>query len=240
MKTILFIFNFCLLLIGIGIITVTVYPSIVGHLDHIDELKSAVDSYKNIFFPSTELIIIGSIISLISFYGCCGAATKNTFYLKIYAALNLVVIVGLIVITVIGYYKFKDLTSNDVENFIGNNFNSNKYNDSKSLIDLLQSSNECCGVSGKESYGNTKDFPLSCCTKNYTDNVNDCYENAYQTNCTAKVPEVLQRFNTTIDKVKKILLYIALGAGIIELVAIIFSLKLAQSITNTKRRSYGV
>ncbi|XP_044018603.1 23 kDa integral membrane protein-like [Aphidius gifuensis] len=238
MKITLFIFNFILLLIGIGIICVAVRPSIIGEFDGIEELKAVTDTLKDIRFPTTELIIVGSFISLVSFYGCCGAATKSTFCLKLYTAFNLIIIGGLIVTTAICYYQYKDITKNDVEKFIADNFNNDKYNGSKTIINLVQSSQYCCGKTGKEDYGNTVNFPLSCCPRNYTE-INTCYENAYKVSCISKVVEVLHEFNTDIDKVKKSLLYISLGSGITEIVTSIFAMSLAQSISNDRRRSFG-
>lgn len=70
-------------------ISVAVRPSVINEFDRIAELKDTLDNIKNIRFPTTELIIVGSFISLVSFYGCCGAATKSTFCLKLVSALKI-------------------------------------------------------------------------------------------------------------------------------------------------------
>ncbi|CAD1473395.1 unnamed protein product, partial [Heterotrigona itama] len=55
---------------GLGILTlgVIVHLRVTEVTDHID---------TNLTFPSITLIVIGSIIFVISFFGCCGAIRES-------------------------------------------------------------------------------------------------------------------------------------------------------------------
>ncbi|XP_044019364.1 23 kDa integral membrane protein-like [Aphidius gifuensis] len=213
------------------------HPSIIDEFDRIEELKSVTDTLKNIRFPTTELIIVGSFIFVVSFYGCYGVVTKNTLCLKLYAVFCLMIIGGVAVIAAIGYYQYKDITTKDVEKLIADNFNKEKYNSTKSIIDLVQSTLGCCGNSDKDDYSNTENFPLSCCPK---ENSKTCYNDAYKTGCSnitkTKASDAL---NEIVYKVKKLFLPIAISVGIIELISMLFALNLAHYIKH-KLENYSV
>ncbi|WP_395241759.1 hypothetical protein, partial [Salmonella sp. s51933] len=78
-------FNFIFVLVGLaGIITGTILR--IKYDDYIN-LTS-----KNIGGVSILLIILGGIIFLVAFLGCCGAMKKNTIMLTIYVVLLVVVL----------------------------------------------------------------------------------------------------------------------------------------------------
>ncbi|KAL6429212.1 hypothetical protein ACFW04_008142 [Cataglyphis niger] len=72
-KYLLFIFNFIFVLCGLAILVVGVLVRI-GDQKYAEEMK---DITGDLAFPSIALIVIGSIIFVIAFFGCCGAIRES-------------------------------------------------------------------------------------------------------------------------------------------------------------------
>ncbi|XP_044004100.1 tetraspanin-6-like [Aphidius gifuensis] len=147
---------------------------------------------------------------LVSIFGLISAAKKSIYCLKLYAAMNVMVIGGLIITTLIGFSRFEDAASKSIEEFISVNFNSDKYNERKTMIDDLQQSIKCCGNTGMENY---EFLPSSCCV------LEDCHSGFVYEGCNTKILEIVNEYSQTeLFEIQKIsLIVIAVIAGAIEL-----------------------
>ncbi|XP_069937584.1 CD151 antigen-like [Cherax quadricarinatus] len=164
-KYLVFFFNLLFFLSGLALI-------IMGGI-----AQGFFSSYMQFFdgkyeTPAIGLIILGSIILVISFFGCCGAKKENVFMLRIFAFLMMVILVleFAAAITVA-------ILRPDIETLLKENMNKTmeNYGDDKSLVtkawDDLQKKHDCCGTSSYRDWEWTKygqnetvlGVPDSCC-----------------------------------------------------------------------------
>ena len=99
LKYIVFLFNFVFFLMGIGLIGIGAYIQInmSQYLDFLGE------TYLN---TSVILIIIGVVVLVVTFFGCCGACTENHCMLYTYGTLLALVLLAAIGVS-ITIYVFK-------------------------------------------------------------------------------------------------------------------------------------
>jgi len=162
-KYVIFLFNFVIFLVSVALIGMGAYIQVQMN-QYLDFLG---DTYLN---TSVILIIIGGVMLLISFFGCCGACTENPCMVYTYAAL-----MGLILLSSVGVaitiYVFKD----DVQEVITTGMKTGMTNYEKESFEgvteawnIVQSEFKCCGVEGYQDW-KTVDFgevPDFCCIEN--------------------------------------------------------------------------
>ncbi|XP_043596255.1 CD63 antigen-like isoform X1 [Bombus pyrosoma] len=226
-KYLLFIFNFIFAICGLAILTlgVIVHLQVSGITDHID---------TNLLFPSITLIVIGSIIFVISFFGCCGAIRESHCMTITFASFLLFI---LIVQVAVAVYVFVVVKNNDDKVDITENYekvfkNYGMNNDSTKMIDLVQSSLHCCGVySSKDFILHNRSIPPSCCglTEEQTCSSKDVYE----VGCVQELKRAISNAGTILGS-------LAIAIAGVELIGIVFALCLANSIRNAERRGYRV
>jgi CD63 antigen len=229
-KYLLFIFNFIFVLCGLAILVLGVLVQIGKQ--HYDERLDEIT--KNLTFPAITLIVIGCIIFIIAFLGCCGAIRENHCMIITFACLLLTILIIQVAVAIYvfvtvnnaGEIKFKDA-------YTINLFN--KYRDSeeeRKLVDTIQEGLQCCGVDSPQDFPRSLGIaiPGSCCGK--AESTCDPI-NAYKDGC-VKALEEFFKFSL------RILGGVALGIAAAELIGIIFALCLANSIKNAERRGYSV
>ncbi|XP_028842876.1 tetraspanin 35 [Denticeps clupeoides] len=230
LKVMMFIFNGIIFLAGAVILGVGIWVkvdsgSIIGFLN---KIPNATSELSQVLHVGYLLIVVGAVLVLLGFLGCCGAVKESKCMLLLFFIIVLVVFIaevaGAIVILV-----FKPLT--------------------ESLINQL-------GIQAKESiqkgYGNNSDITglwnatmetLKCCGfYNYTDFTGSpfvkttgfypqicCGAGSYCTlaNCTsAVIPGCLPKLVTFIDSNAVVIIGVALGIALLELSAMIVSMVL--------------
>lgn len=179
MKTLMFIFNGLVWILGIVLIIIGIVVMVEGQNwnDIIDGKTVPV---------SALLIVVGLVIAIIGFLGCCGAMKQNGPMLLIYAiALTIIILIQLV--AGILAFIFSDQATEIVTEGLDKGMR--EYGASESYsegIDYLQEIFECCGITDaadwslsadKATYwintGNhTNDTPDSCCVT-ITDNCGD-------------------------------------------------------------------
>lgn len=162
-KYIVFLFNFVFFLTSVALIGIGAYIQIhmTKYLDFLG------DSYIN---TSIILIIIGALMLIVTFFGCCGACTENHCMMYTYGTMLALILLSLIGVAVT-VYIFKD----DARELISKNMKDGmqSYNKSGSAgvtqtWDIMQSDFKCCGVNNYTEWFNVplftnKDVPDSCC-----------------------------------------------------------------------------
>ena len=92
-KYVIFLFNFVVFLCSVALIGIGAYIQVQMN-KYLDFLG---DTYLN---TSVILIIIGGVMLLISFFGCCGACTENPCMMYTYGTLLALILIALIGVTV--------------------------------------------------------------------------------------------------------------------------------------------
>ncbi|XP_050436074.1 CD63 antigen-like [Adelges cooleyi] len=227
-KYLLFFFNFIFALSGLAFLAygliIRYYSSKTDNLAN----QAAGDSAGLV---ALALIIIGSAVFVISFFGCCGAIRESHCMVTVYAMFLLtlfLVELAIVVYLYINQGKLEEITRSSMTSI----FNSySTKNESKAFVDEMQADFHCCGVDSPSDW-TTQGIPAlphSCCREDGGQGTTCSKTQAWQDGCMSKTIEVAKREGS---KLFKFVLGIAGG----ELVGIIFALCLASSIKNEERR----
>ncbi|KAJ8944205.1 hypothetical protein NQ318_014567 [Aromia moschata] len=196
-----------------------------------NDIENFIPDKYHLGLPPILLIIIGSIIFITAFFGCCGAIKENTCMLTTFAIILLTL---LIVQVAIGAYAFlqvgdtQDLRAS-VKQVVERSFL--EYNTTESVreeFDFLQVFLKCCGVDDPLDWKwEGGKVPDSCCSskKNCTTLSTDCYRKG----C---AESVYKWFKNGLD----LLGILAIAIASIEIIGAIFALCLSSSIKNQLRR----
>ncbi|XP_035741368.1 23 kDa integral membrane protein-like [Vespa mandarinia] len=225
-KYLLFIFNFIFSLCGLAILVIGILMQI-----NFNHYKEAIEN--NVTVPSLTFIVVGSIIFVIAFFGCCGAIRESHCMTITFASFLLTIFIVQVAIAIYAFVVFRESNLN-VKTTYSEVFK--HYWDSptqQEIVDIIQSNLECCGINSPtdfESFSN-KTIPWSCCNES---KFSQCeLIKSYQSGCASELKNFLVHAG-------KILGGIAIGIAAVELIGIIFALCLAQSIKNYERRGYRV
>ncbi|EDO30884.1 predicted protein [Nematostella vectensis] len=160
-KLLVFFFNFLFFLFGIALVGYGAYAEI--------KFGPYISISSNDFMSGSRLLIaVGCIITIIAFFGCCGAWKENKCMLILFFILLLIVLGLEIAAAVLGYIN-KDKIQSDLTDDIIRNIKEYPKNN-KAAIDAMQMDFECCGAKGPSDwtfYGQMKykAGPGSCCGK---------------------------------------------------------------------------
>uniref|UniRef100_A0A8C4SJ42 Tetraspanin n=1 Tax=Erpetoichthys calabaricus TaxID=27687 RepID=A0A8C4SJ42_ERPCA len=95
--------------------------------------------------PALMLIVIGSLMFVITFFGCLGALRDTSILLKIFAGIMLVVLILQITAAVLGFI-FSDLVVERAEALVERGISTYRDDlDLDNLIDFTQKKLQCCG-----------------------------------------------------------------------------------------------
>ncbi|XP_055538852.1 23 kDa integral membrane protein-like isoform X2 [Wyeomyia smithii] len=214
-KYVLFVFNLLCSLCGIALV-------VIGgvSLAKISEFEQISDEH-NIVAPSILFIVLGSIVFIIAFFGCCGAIRESYCMTTTYGFFLMVLIIGQIVIAALVFIYVGDAREAFKKGF-QRVFDQRDVPANRELIDTIQSNLQCCGVKSSLDYG--LNWPQSCCTSGtaplcipHTDG------------CSARLGEF-------IDSAGAVLGWVSLGVALVELIGLIAACCLANGIRNQQRR----
>ncbi|XP_054739207.1 23 kDa integral membrane protein-like [Anastrepha obliqua] len=219
-KYVLFIFNILFVVCGILLI---VFGSIL--VSHIQQVGSVAQTMEANSIP-IAILVLGSVIFIISFLGCCGAIRENTCCTMTYSVFMLVLFLAQIALIVLVWTQRVKLLNymNQVVSTIWN-----QHKTDPKVMDALQLTFNCCGLNGSTDYTfNLESIPNSCCGSSAVScSVLDAL----------KKPGCSAAFTNFWDKSIDIVRYAGLGVAAIELVAFIFACCLANQVRNTRRRA---
>ncbi|KAL1434323.1 hypothetical protein MTO96_011951 [Rhipicephalus appendiculatus] len=220
-KNLLFIFNFFFAISGIVIIVCG------GYSLHLFKKTGPVIGDDYVSAP-VILIVVGSIVFLVAFLGCCGAMQESYCMLMLFSVFLFLILVAEIAAGALGFvYKDK------VQNLAQDRFmqtlkdydreGEGKVTPVREAWDFIQHELKCCGVTGPSDWSNTKmgHPPGSCCTDG-----EDCKKQQstyYQKGC----------YNKVIDDLSQYAVYVGvagIGIGLIEIIGIIFACCLANQV----------
>jgi len=212
LQILIFIFNFIFFLSGIAVI-------VVGSLVIADENSYVALISNGVLQVSILLIVIGVIIMVITFFGCCGAMKQSKCMLYTYSALLCVIFICEFAGGISAFVYRADI-KNDVTEQLNSTiafYNASDPNNDYTIEwDNMQEALECCGAYNSSDWG--EDIPVSCrvVTSNSTSDI-------YTIGCIDAAIE-------TLDDNAALIGGIACGLAFVEILGIIFACCFATDI----------
>lgn len=217
-KYLMFLFNLLFALTGLFILT-------IGAI-----IQSSYHHYANFVDESVSvapilLIVVGSVVFIIAFFGCCGAVKENSCMVLTFSGFLILIFLLEIGIGIAGYVKHGQL-----EEILEKGFQSTLQNyehniDSKHAWNLIQAELDCCGIHGTQDWApifKNASLPRDCCSELPFNNVECTAHYAHQNGCLPRLLSILQT-NTLI------LGAVGVGIAIIQLLAVCFACCLSRA-----------
>lgn len=226
-KYLLFLFNLIFAITGIVFISVGAVILVVYN-----GYNNFVDSW---FFAAPVLmIIVGVIVFLVSFFGCCGAVKENHCMIITFSILLLLIFALELGAGIAGY-----MMRGEVSGMLQNRLNStlqtyNTKEDVRRSWDIMQHDLQCCGMNGFTDWNQYAGYPINIAPDSC------CNEIAAQAKCdlnslaTVYTEGCMKKLQSAIENNAMILGGVGIGVALIQLIGVIFACCLARSI----RREY--
>jgi CD63 antigen len=199
-KYIIILFNVVFVLTGLFLIGVGAYVQIDAK-EYISFLGS---SYLN---TPIILIVVGAVIFIIAFLGCCGAIKENKCMLYTYSTLLVLILLVEIGVGIAAFVlkgELKDVVTKHMNEGIANT------NDTSSW-DRVQETFKCCGVDDKDDWKKAgKLYPDSCCEVKSVGCGKDDSKPKFERGC-------LEQFETWFQELIVIIGVVALAFAVVQL-----------------------
>jgi len=234
-KYLLFVFNLLFAITGIALI---VTASIIQGL-----YSTYLDFLGNEFLSAPMLfIIVGVIIFLVAFFGCCGAMRENNCMMVTFA-----VFLGLIFVCEVAGGIAAYVLRSDVDVILTENmqkalhqYNAGGHEGVTHTWDVMQHEIQCCGVKNYTDWKNTtfsegKNVPDSCC-RDYTQGCGtNILVNPSQEEVDKRVYTVgcVTELGNQVEHKAGVFAGIGVGIAFIQLIGMIFACLLARAIRSS-------
>ncbi|CAO1340057.1 unnamed protein product [Diamesa serratosioi] len=218
----LFIFNLLCAVAGIALIVSGSIP-----LFKLEDIRDVLPDNNPAVVPIL-VIVLGSIVFTISFFGCCGAIRESQCMVSTYAVFLFVLVVGQVIIAVFAFVYTSDLAAAASAGFtvLWNGMIKGDMKN-KEAINTLQRGFHCCGLNSSSDWPAPPGIPQSCCLEG----IEICTsENAFKVGCSMMM-------NNLVTGSGLLIAWISISFGAVLLVGVIFACCLANSIRNVDRRS---
>lgn len=170
-KFLVFLFNFIFFLAGVAIIGLGSYMAIKMK-DYFDFLSTS-ELAPGVGVSSYIFIVVGVLVTIVSFLGCCAACTDNKCMMGSFAALMAVILIAEVgvAVTILMYKdKAKDVVSDAMIKGM-ENYGKTESGGVTKTWDEIQETFTCCGVTFPGDWANATSFqggdkdkaPDSCC-----------------------------------------------------------------------------
>uniref|UniRef100_UPI00358EEAE0 CD63 antigen-like n=1 Tax=Myxine glutinosa TaxID=7769 RepID=UPI00358EEAE0 len=164
-KYLVFLANFLFWLSGLGLI-------VVGVMAHLKYSVFSVLTGQSIDYLIFAIILIGAIIFVVAFFGCCGAVRENNWMITLFTVLLILIFVAELGAGIAAYI-FKQEVKDIIDERTKNTINLYPEEGEKS-VDFIQQKFNCCGGQDyKDWFGsaawvaktprNNDNVPDSCC-----------------------------------------------------------------------------
>jgi len=213
-KYLMFFFNFLFWLSGLALIIVGAYIKV----NYGDYLSYGDEDSTNFASVSVFIIVVGVIVFIIGFLGCCGAYKENYCMVTTFAVLLGIIFILEIVAGALGFAYRKKVeaeVTDMLDQAVSKYFNADQPG-AKELLDWAQQEFECCGRNVSSEYG-TKN---GTCTKG---GVASCYDNNSCTGGNLYKKGCQQGFVDFIRHNLAVVGAVALGIAFIQLLGIVFA-----------------
>lgn len=229
-KYLLFIFNFIFLITGIALISVGAY--VHSQFTHYFDFVGGSSLSAPIL-----LIVVGSIISVVAFFGCCGACKEN-YCMIITFSVFLTIIFFLELGGGIAAYIYRGQLSDIITKSMNEgmaNYNKTEYKGVTKTWDVVQNDFDCCGVTQYSDWEKTEAFkvhklyPSSCCIKGDTPGCGKAKEDVHHKGC-------FKGFLAMAESKAVIVGGVGIGIAVVQVMGIVFACCFAYAI----KREYEV
>ncbi|XP_015906194.1 CD151 antigen-like [Parasteatoda tepidariorum] len=250
-KGVLIAFNLIFWLSGCALIAFGIYMLIEEEKTTLFRLFSTDDYYKysNLQYLSFALILIGGLVFIVGFFGCCGAMQENKCMLVVYFLFLFIILAAELAVGVLAIL-FQDKEMNEMEGKLKEKLKQ-KYGSEiqfTQAVDFAQTKFNCCGVRDGGDYSDSiwkqrsegRNVSPTCCTLKNAKQA-DAYLNPQPLNesLCQKEDSNSQYRHQTGCKMKlegffrnESMLFIAIGCGVavLEIFGMIFSVCLCREI----------
>ncbi|XP_068744236.1 CD63 antigen-like [Montipora capricornis] len=229
-KYLLFFFNLLFWVSGIALIAVGVY--VKGKFGDFLQFSESEMTTGPVF-----LIVIGVVVTIVGFLGCCGAYKENYCMVTTFAVLLAIIFILEIAAGAYAYAnrdKLKGVAKKALEDAV-DNFKKEEY---RKMIEEVQKEFDCCGANGyikdykdykKKNISGDMKFPPSCCK-----NATVCPSTFGQTKNMTDSDFVTKGCVDGFEKYLKDHIFIIGGVGVgvafLQLIGILFACCLMRSI----------
>jgi CD63 antigen len=231
-KYTLFVFNLLFLLAGLALI-------IVGAVVQVQTSKATFGGTAG--GAGIFIIVIGSVIFLVCFFGCAGAINNNYCMVVTFGVLLLVILLAQIAAVITGFVM-KDKFTGFIKEEMMNELKAYTPGNNTAVWDNTQKTFKCCGLynytawSQNQIMKETDSLPDSCCVNStidhcgrgqYSDGANPLH--FYQTGCETEIVDLLKHYLIAVGAV-------AAAVALLEIIGVIFAFCLAGCL----RKDYRV
>ncbi|CAG9585758.1 unnamed protein product [Danaus chrysippus] len=222
-KYLLFSFNLLFAITGLIILIVGAKSEINAH--------PYVDLTDESFYTSAPviLIIVGLIVFVVAFFGCCGAVKENHCMIVTFSVFLLMIFIAEMAVGIAGYVKHKDLETSIVRTLNESITHYSTDPDVQKNYDIIQTDMHCCGIYGYEDWAHTnQSLPTTCC------GAHELVEGSAVA-CTVTSPGLYTRgclplILVKLQDIALVLGGVGLGIAFVQLLGVIFACCLARSI----------
>ncbi|XP_049807583.1 23 kDa integral membrane protein-like isoform X1 [Schistocerca serialis cubense] len=214
-KYLLFTFNLLFVISGIVIVS-------VGAL-----ALSNFSSYDTFFGGSVIagpvlLLIVGIIVFIVAFFGCCGALKENHCMVVTFSVLLLIIFAMELGGGIAGYV-LKDVLKDDLDTQLNSTLYKYESNeDIKKAWDIMQTDLNCCGINGPDDWNKAGlKVPASCCPSYDLNEM--CASKQYDKGCMDALEKLISHHAVVLGGV-------GIGIAFVQLVGVILACCLAKSI----------
>lgn len=222
-KYFMFFINFIFAICGIVLIGIGAFIQIKAS-EYLDFLS---DNYLN---TPIFIIIVGCVIFVVAFFGCCGAWNESSCMIYTYAAFLSIILIAEIGAAIAAFALKGDLKEVIEQKMIEGmaNYHTEGHEGVTNAWDVMQGDLQCCGAKGFEDWLNSTvtAVPDSCCKTDTKGCGADTSEDNIFTKGCLNVFE--DQFVGNIGLVGGI----ALGVAFIQFLGVIFSCCLGKKIRN--------
>ncbi|XP_014277319.1 CD63 antigen [Halyomorpha halys] len=216
-KYLLFLFNLLFAISGIVILTIGIMIQ-----QKYSNYKIFID--EKLFSLPVIFIIVGVLIFIVAFFGCCGAIQESNYMLITFAALLCLIFFMEAAGGIGGYIMKEDIHEKLSAKMYNSLRNSYKYDIDNNTWNALQVDLSCCGVRSFKDWADIYDgaLPLSCCPHFAIDE--SCVEqHATQNGCLPALENALEQNIFSI-------IAFALTVAFVQLIGVIFACCMSRSI----------
>jgi len=184
------------------------------------------------------IIVIGSIVFLVCFFGCAGAINNNYCMVVTYGILLLIILLAQVAAVITGFVMKDTFTKAIKDEMLKDLIAYRPLDLGAATWNNTQTTFQCCGLTNYTDWkkngalNTTFSVPDSCCTNKTTNcgfgNYDD-KDRFYKIGCENKIVDVLKHYLIAVGAV-------AAAVGLLEIIGIVFAFCLA----NCLRKDYRV
>ncbi|XP_050300329.1 23 kDa integral membrane protein-like [Anthonomus grandis grandis] len=218
-RILVFVANIGCLLIGGVLIGLGTY-----HLINIDSdyFQGIPEEYQVVRYLPTIAIVLGAIVLVIAFLGCCGTLRSNTCMLSTYAIILIIIFVLQVALGIYGLVTINDTDEfqSQINTTVSNLFKQyNVQTDVTGIVNLIQKNLDCCGPDSSSFWISINEkIPDSC----YSDD-----GALFEKGCSQALYDLIMSSVT-------IIAIVALVVSLIEILGAVFALYLNNRIKSKK------